>query len=217
MDSDIVKKTAIYVKSKLMAEPTGHDWYHVERVWRMAKILQAEEGGDLLLVELASLLHDLGDYKRHDFSETKGNLVLDAMMDILDIDKETQSKIMQIVIESQYKGDETMSPSSLEGKIIQDADWLEALGALGIARSFATGGLVGRMMHNPCINPRKNLSKLDYQRKKYEGTSMNYFYEKSLRLPEMMNTNTAKKIAYARVEFMKNFIQEFLDEWEGVK
>lgn len=215
MPYDLINKTAEYVKNKLMNEATGHDWYHVERVWKMAKKLQAEEGGDLGLVELAALLHDLGDYKQYGFDEDKGNLVLRGMMDVLEIDGKTQKKIMRIIDESQYKGDDTRAPSSLEGKIIQDADWLDALGAIGIARTFATGGRLKRVIHDPQRKPRKRMSKDDYQKRKTDGTSLNYFYEKVLKLPALMNTKAAKAIAERRVKFIENYIEEFLAEWGG--
>ncbi len=217
MPHNLINKTAEYVKNKLLNEATGHDWYHVERVRKMARKLQAVEGGDLALVELAALLHDLGDYKQYEFDITKGNLVLRGMMDILEIDDETQKKIMQIVDESQYKGDETKAPSSLEGKIIQDADWLDALGAIGIARTFATGGRFKRVIHDPQRKPRKRINKDDYQRRKAEGTSLNHFYEKVLKLPALMNTKVARAIAEKRMKFIEEFIEEFLAEWNGEK
>jgi len=214
-NSALVQKTAQYVKQKLFSEPTGHDWYHVERVWRIAKELQKKEGGDSEIIELAVLLHDLGDYKQYNFNETKGSLVLHGMMDILEIEEELQEKIINITLEAQYSGDDTKTPSSIEGKIVQDADWLDALGAIGIARVFATGGSIKRVLHDPERKPRKRLSKVDYQRHKQEGTSYNYFFEKILKLPKMMNTPTAKKIAQERVKFVKDFIRQFMSEWEG--
>ncbi len=214
-DSQLVRRVAKYVKSQLCKEHTGHDWYHAGRVIKNARILQREEGGDLMLIELSALLHDLGDYKKYDFNETKGNFALDAMMDILEINRHLQEDIMSIVIKSQYKGNETKTPNSIEGRIIQDADWLETLGAIGIARAFATGGQARRMLYDPTIKPRANLSKLDHQRKKTSGTSINYFFEKSLKLPNMMNTPTGKKIARHRVKFLKFYIKQFLSEWDG--
>ena len=214
-DQELIKRVAVYVKSQLWKENTGHDWHHVKRVLRMARILHKEEGGNLMLVELAALLHDLGDYKKHDYSEAKGNLILDAMMDILEIDRKIQETIMELVIESQYHGDETRVPSAAEGKILQDADWLDTVGAIGIARAFATGGHSGRVIHDPTIKPRTKLSKLDHQRKVQDSTSLNYFFEKSLKLPAMMNTKTGKIIAMQRIEFLKLFIKQFLAEWEG--
>jgi len=215
--SELIKKTAEYVKKKLTNDPTGHDWYHIERVLRMAKRLQAEEGGDLKLIELAVLLHDLGDYKQYEFDELKGIMVLRGMMDILEIETDLQEKIIKIVDEAQYKGDATVVPQTLEGKIIQDADWLDAMGAVGIARTFSTGGRIKRVIYDPKRKPRKKLSKEDYQRRKTDGTSINYFYEKVLKLPKMMNTKTARDIAEKRAKFIENYIEEFLIEWRGEK
>ena len=217
MPRNLVKKTAEYVKAKLIDEPTGHDWYHVERVWRIARSLQKEEGGDRELIELSALLHDLGDYKQYDLNEVKGSFVLRGMMDVLGLDEELKSKILKIIEEAQYNADETKVPATIEGKIIQDADWLDALGAVGIARVFATGGKLRRVIHDPEKKIRKKLTKAQYQYKKTDGTSFNYFYEKTLKLPEKMNTRTAKKIAEERIKFVKIFMDQFLAEWEGEK
>ncbi len=214
-DKELIRKVATYVRSQLGKEHTGHDWFHAKRVLLMARRLQAEEGGDLMLIELSALVHDLGDYKRYDYSEAKGNLVLNAMMDILEIEREVQKKIMEIVIQSQYKGTDTKTPNSIEGRIIQDADWLDTLGAVGIARNFATSGDSGRVIYNPSIPPRANLNTIDYQKKKMESTAFNYFFEKSLRLPTLMNTETGRMIAGRRIKFLKLFIRQFLDEWDG--
>ncbi len=217
MPRDLVIKTAEYVKAKLINEPTGHDWYHVEHVWRTAKILQREEGGDRQVVELSALLHDLGDYKQYDLNEVKGSFVLRGMMDVLGLNEYLKKRILTIIEEAQYNADETRVPTTIEGKIIQDADWLDALGAVGIARVFATGGKLRRVIHDPSKKVRKKLTKAQYQFKKTEGTSFNYFYEKTLNLPEMMNTKTAKKIAKERAKFVKIFMDQFLAEWEGKK
>lgn len=211
----LVQKTALYVKAKLHNEFSGSDWYHIERVWKMAKKIQKEEGGDLNLVELATLLHDLGDYKNYQFNEVKGSLVLHGMMDVLDIDEKDQEKLIKIIDEAQYNGNETKVPTTIEGKILQDADWLEALGAIGIARIFSVGGHIKRVIYDPKRKPRKTLSKKDYQLRKQEGTSLNYFYEKSFKLVKMMNTKTGREIAKKREQFLKNFIEEFLAECEG--
>lgn len=217
MSSSLVETTIEYVKKKLYSESTGHDWRHVERVWKMAKRLQKEEGGDLELIQLAALLHDLGDYKQYEFNEAKGSLVLHGMMDIVGIEDEVQEKILDIVAESQYNGDDTKPPSTLEAKIVRDADFLEALGAIGVARTFATGGRIKRILHDPDRKPRKKLSKIDYQHKKQEGTSFNYFYEKALKLPLLMSTATGKQLAERRAKYIKDFIEEFLGEWRGEK
>lgn len=197
-----------------MNEPTGHDWYHIKRVFEIAKKIQAVEGGDGELIELSALLHDLGDYKQLDFDEDKGILVLRGMMDVLEIPEELQKKIITIVEESMFVGDDTISPSTLEGKIIQDADWIENLGAIGIARTFATGGRIKRVIHDPGRRVRKRLPRSVYLHKKIEGSSFNFFYEKTLKLPAMLNTETGKKIAKERTEFTRIYLDKFLKEWE---
>ena len=214
VSTELVKKTAEYAKKKLAGEPTGHDWYHVQRVWKMSKRLQAEEGGDSQLIELAALLHDLGDNNLYEFDDQKGFFVLHGMMDVLDIEEELQEKIIKIVDELRYKGDGTKPASTLEGRIVQDADWLESLGAIGVARIFATGGRIKRMLHDPEIQARSKFTVKDYKYKKTDGTSLNYFYEKSFRLTKIMNTKTAKHIAEKRAKYLENFIEEFLSEWK---
>ena len=146
--SELVKKTAEYVKKKLTGEPTGHDWYHVRRVWTVAEKLQKIEGGNKELIEMAALLHDLGDYKFYGLSEVKGNLVLRGMMGVLEIENEMQDKILKIIEESQYKGEETKIPSSIEGKIIQDADWLDSFTTIERARSKLSS--VGKIFKTTC-------------------------------------------------------------------
>jgi len=215
MTENLIEKTSEYVKMKLQNEPTGHDWHHVKRVLNVARFLQKKEGGDLQIIELTALLHDLGDYKQYEFNELKGNLVLHGMMDVLEISPEMQEKIIKIVDESQYKASDTKVPSTLEGKIIQDADWLDAIGAVGLSRTFATGGRVKRIIHDPKRKPRKKITKLDYQTKKRNSTSINQIYEKVLELPDMMNTKTAKKIAKERIKFTKDYLDHFLNEWDG--
>ncbi len=215
--SDLIKKTASYVRLKQMNEHTGHDWFHTERVWNMARHLQAKEGGDLSIVELLALLHDVGDTQNYEFESKKGSLVLRGMLDVLDVDKSQQDIIIHTIGEMKYKADETRSPSTLEGKIVQDADFLDSLGAIGIARVFATGGNIKRVLHNPVRKPRRKLTHDDYIFRKQEGTSYNYFLEKILKIPEYLNTATAKKIAEKRVRFIKEFIKEFDEDWTGIK
>lgn len=212
---DLLEKTAAYVKAKMLDEYTGHDWYHIERVWRTAKQIQAVEGGDLGVIELAALLHDLGDYKQYAFNEVKGSFVLRGMMDVLEIEEDLKERLVKIIDEAQYAGEATKKPISLEGKILQDADWLDAIGAIGIGRTFATGGFIKRVLHDPQKKPRENMGRGEYQFRKQEGTSFNYFYEKILKLPGMMNTVTAKAMAERRAKFVSEFLEEFKLEWKG--
>jgi uncharacterized protein len=215
MAVSLVQKTVDYVAKILSTDGSGQDWYHTERVLATARQLQALEGGNIQLIELAALLHDIGDYKHYDYNETKGKLVLRATMDILEIDQEMQQSITRIIEESEYNGDDTKVPSTVEGRIIQDADWLDSLGALGIARVFANGGSMKRPIHDPKRKVRKRLTRDDLKLKKKEGTSVNYFYEKALKLPKMMNTSAARKIAEERAKFIEIFLEEFVLEWKG--
>jgi uncharacterized protein len=217
MAEALVQKVLEYVAHTLTTDGSGQDWYHTERVLRTAQQLQSLEGGNRELIELAALLHDVGDYKHYDYNEEKGRLVLKATMDILEIDQETQAALVRIIDEAEYTGPENRVPASLEGKIVQDADSLDILGALGIARVFANGGRIKRPIHDPKRNVRKNLTSDDLKFKKKEGTSFNYFYEKILHLPQMMNTATAREIAASRAQFIENFLEEFKAEWEGKK
>lgn len=217
VDKALIDKAAAYVKAKMLGEHTGHDWYHIQRVCQMARNIAEKEGGDPALIELAALLHDLGDYKQHEFNEIKGSFILRGMMDVLEIEDDLKEKLVKIIDESQFLGDETARPKTLEGKILQDADWLDSLGAIGVARTFATGGSLKRVIHDPHKKPRGRLSRADYQFRKQDGTSMNHFYEKVLKLPVMLNTETAKIIAKHRIEFINQFIEEFFAEWNGKK
>lgn len=215
IDQGLIDKTAAYVKAKMTGEHTGHDWYHIQRVWQTAKKIQEKEGGDLKLIELAALLHDLGDYKQYEFNEIKGSFVLRGMMDVLEIEDDLKEELVKIIDESQFLGDETTRPKSKEGRVLQDADWLDSIGAIGIARTFATGGSLKRILHDPQKKPRGHLNRADYQFRKQDGTSINHFYEKVMKLPRMLNTETAKKIAEHRMKFVEQFIEEFIAEWKG--
>ena len=215
--AELINDTIAFIKQKMNGEQTGHDWYHIERVWKMSKKIQKTEGGDLPLIELAALLHDLGDYKFYGNNEKKGSLALKGMMDIIGIDEELQNTIAKIIDSSQFIGDATKKPETLEGQILQDADFLDSLGALGIARVFATGGAIRRVIHDPEIPVRQKISKFDYFYKKINGTSRNYFTEKILKLPKLLNTKTAKVIAEKRIKFVVEFLAEFDLEWNLVK
>ncbi len=212
--SALIDKTAAYVKAKLYNEASGHDWYHVERVWKMAKKLQAVEGGDLELIELAALLHNLGDHNFYKFNEKKGSLILFGMMDIIGIEEPLKAQIIMVVAESKYAGVETKQPRTLEGKIVQDANFLDTLGAIGVARHFASGGYHGRLIYDPAVKVRNKLTRHAYEQQKDRGTSINNFYEKAFQVAELMNTGTAKELANQKVVYIKEFVSQFLREWE---
>ena len=210
---EVISKTEEYVKSKLLGESSGHDWWHVYRVWKLAKEITEKEKADLFIVELAALLHDIADWKssgREDF----GAGVAEEFLKGLNLDKKITNEVYDIIKSVSFKGAGVTSiPNSKEGKIVQDADRLDALGAIGIARTFAYGGHKGNEIYNPDIKPKKHESFEEYKTNK--STTINHFYEKLLLLKDLMNTKTGKKMAEERHEFMKQFLDRFFNEWEG--
>ncbi len=211
---DIIDQTITYVKQTMLGEGSGHDWWHVHRVWLNAKQICQTENANIFIVELAALLHDIADWKFHDGDESKGAQVAQAWLKQFDIKQETISHICQIITNLSYKGAGVSTPMhSMEGKIIQDADRLDAIGAIGIARCFAYGGNKQREIYNPDIKPVMHASFEEY--KKNEGTSINHFYEKLLLLKDRMNTETGKKIAEKRHKVMESFLDSFYKEVNG--
>ncbi|MCW1296805.1 MAG: HD domain-containing protein [Candidatus Parvarchaeota archaeon] len=205
----IIKKTAEFVKKKLSSEPTGHDWWHTYRVWKMAlKIAKYEQGVDLFVVQIAALLHDIEDWK---FNDT-GLKLTKRWLRRMNIDEKKISQICEIIKNISFKGAFVKSKvSTKEGMIVQDADRLDAIGAIGIARTFAYGGHKGVEIYNPKIKPKKHKSFVAYKRSR--SPTINHFYEKLLLLKNMMNTKTAKKVAIERHKFMKKFLHQFFREW----
>jgi len=210
----VINETIDFVKIKLNGDSSGHDWWHIYRVWNMAKKLQQTEGGNLFIIELAALLHDVADWKFYT-SEEEGLKVVTDWLNELEIDKETSHKIVDIIRNISFKGAGVKDKMvSVEGKIVQDADRLDAIGAVGIARTFAFGGKFGNEMHNPEteIVFHENFE----QYKKSKGTTINHFHEKLLLLKDRMNTKTAKKIAEHRHNYMQDFLNQFMDEWKSI-
>jgi uncharacterized protein len=211
----IVNQTADYIKTKLTGEGSGHDWWHVYRVWKNAVHIGKHENVDLFIVELAALLHDIADWKFHDGNDDVGPQLSREWLEKLGVDEAVISHVCQIIKYASFKGSGVMSKmKSTEGMVVQDADRLDAIGAIGIGRAFAYGGKVGRPLHDPEKSPKKHESFEEY--KKYGGVStINHFYEKLLLLKELMNTATAKKIAEKRHKLMKEYLDNFFQEWEG--
>lgn len=207
---EVIKKTAKYVRGKMLEEASGHDWWHVYRVWNLSKkIAKEEKGANMLIVELAALLHDLEDWK---FNDNKNFILTKKYLNNLEINKENAESTLEIVKNISFKGAGVKNKiKTKEGKIVQDADRLDAIGAIGIARVFAYGGHANREMHNPLIKPK--LHKTFNQYKNNKGSSINHFYEKLLLLKNKLNTKTAKKIATKRHEFIVKFLKEFFREW----
>ena len=193
----ILKSTENFIKSQFSGEGTGHDYFHIERVVKVARKIASEENADLFLVELAAWLHDLGDYKLNNGIDKSEELISEFLNE-LNLPQETISKTIEIV--SQVSFSKGKTAETLEAQIVQDADRLDAIGAIGLARVFAYGGSKHREIWNP-ENP--------------DETSIQHFYDKLLKLKDLMNTNSARKIAEERHLFMEEFLKKFYDEWEG--
>ncbi|MDY2744505.1 HD domain-containing protein [Methanosphaera sp.] len=191
----------------------GHDFFHTLRVMRIAKYIAKIEGANTEIVELASLLHDVDDYK---ITGRNMDSVENAckLMNKYNIDKQVQLQVTDIIKTVSFKANDTEIPSSLEGKVVQDADRLDALGAIGIARAFAYGGSRGNMIYNPNSKPNLNMNSDEYVKNK--TTTINHFYEKLLLLKDMMNTETGYNIAIKRDQFMRDFLEEFYREWNNI-
>lgn len=209
-----IQKLGDFVKQKMSGETTGHDWYHVERVLKTAtKIYKKEKQGDLFIIQAASLLHDLGDWKVNTSGKSEGEIIAAACQD-LGISQEDNTKIVNIILNMSYSRNlDKKQKLSIEGKIVQDADRLEALGAIGIARAFAYGGKKQRQIYNPEIKIQEFTATDSYRNS--ESTTINHFYEKLFKLRKLLNTKTAKEIAKKREKFMKEFLKEFYAEWDG--
>jgi uncharacterized protein len=211
---EILSKTENYVRDKLEGEGSGHDWWHIHRVRNTALKLGEEENADLFIVELAALLHDIADHKFHDGDEEIGPSTARNWLENLNIDEPVIDHVTQIIRDVSFKGADVETPmKTIEGKVVQDADRLDAIGAIGIARAFAYGGHKGRELHNPGITPESHDSFDSY--KKSTGPTLNHFYEKLFLLKDRMNTKAGHKLAEERHRFMEEFVDQFLDEWDG--
>ncbi len=220
MEKDLIlEKTREFVKNELHGESTGHDWWHVYRVWKTALKIGQEEGADPFIVQLAALLHDIDDWKMHKGDQDIGPRKIREFLESLGVDESVVSDVVEIVSTMSFKSPTTVSKMKTnEGMVVQDADRLDALGAIGITRCFAGGQKFGQVIHDPEIKPQLNMSTADYK-KQYTGerknTSVNHFYEKLFLLKDQMNTKTGKKIAEQRHKFMEIFLEKFYKEWEG--
>lgn len=214
-NAEVLNQTVEFVKETLKGDSSGHDWWHIYRVWNMTKKLQNTEGGDLFILEMAALLHDIADWKFYE-NEEEGLEVVRQWIDRFDIVTTKKEQIIDIIKNVSYKGSGVKDKmDSLEGKIVQDADRLDAIGAIGIARTFAFGGKFGNEMHNPESKVQMHNNFEEY--KSSRGTTINHFYEKLLLLKDRLNTKAAKEIAVGRHQIMETFLKQFYDEWEGIK
>lgn len=202
------------VRERFFGEGSGHDWYHIDRVYNMALNLCREEKADWFIVSLGALLHDIADHKFHPDDLQKGERDANAIMTSYGIDEQTRKKVVDIVKEISYKGAGVATPmSTLEGMLVQDADRLDAIGAVGIARAFAYGGSRNRPLYDPEMKPEMHQDFDSYR--KSESHTINHFYEKLLLLRDRMNTQAAKKIADERHLYMENWLARFFGECEG--
>lgn len=209
---DLIQNTIQLVKQKLEGTESGHDWFHIERVWKLSTYIQEREGGDQQVIELAALLHDIADPKFHNGDETLAAKIVNEFLTEQKLDNETIGKVIFIIENMSFKNrNDAPQNLPLELKIVQDADRLDAIGAIGIARTFNFGGYKNNLMYHPDIPPKINQTKEEY--KKSNGTTINHFYEKLLFLKDLMNTNTAKDLATERHQLMLNFLDEFYKEW----
>ncbi len=210
----IIEKTIEFVKSTLADAEGGHDWWHVYRVWKAAKHIAQFEDVDMFIVELGALLHDIADSKFHDGNEEIGPKKAREFLLLEGLSDEIITHVQNIINNISFKGGKLQQKfKSPELDVIQDADRLDALGAIGIARAFNYGGHKGRTIYNPEITPDLNMSKEQY--KKGDAPTLNHFYEKLLLLKDRMNTNTGKKLANERHEFILAYLVQFYKEWDG--
>jgi len=210
----VINKTANFVKGKLQGEGSGHDWWHILRVWNTAKTIGKQEKADMFVVELAALLHDIADWKFNDGDEDAGARASRVWLESLEVEPKIVDRVCEIIATSSFKGAGVKSEmKTIEGKVMQDADRLDAIGAIGIGRTFAYGGHKGREMYNPNIKPEFHSTAEQY--KNNVTPTINHFYEKLLLLKDLLNTNTAKKMAERRHKFMEKFLDEFFKEWKG--
>ena len=214
--SDIVNKTILFVKQKLENAEGGHDWFHIERVYKNALLIADGEVCDIFVVKLGALLHDIADSKFHGGDETVGPKIAREFLSSNDVDAVTIQHLINIIENISFKGGNIKKLfSSVELDIVQDADRLDAIGAIGIARTFNYGGFKNRPLYNPNIAPKLHMSKEEY--KNSQAPTLNHFYEKLLLLKDKMNTETGKQIAQERHRYMEGFLSQFYAEWDGEK
>jgi uncharacterized protein len=209
----LIEQAEIFVRNELGEDATGHDWYHVDRVRRNAlHICKQEKKGDPFIIEMAALLHDIPDEKLNKTIE-QGRRRLDSFLNKMMINDEAKGHIEEIIDSISYKGGQKTELKTMEAKIVQDADRLDAIGAIGIARAFAYGGKKGQSIYDPAVQIREKMTLEEYRKGK--STSVHHFYEKLLKLKDLLNTDTARKMAEKRQQMMLSFLEQFYQEWDG--
>ncbi|BAO75684.1 HD domain-containing protein [Winogradskyella sp. PG-2] len=216
-ESQIIEATINFVKNELKNAEGGHDWFHIERVYKNTLLIAKHEPVDITVVSLAALLHDIADSKFHNGDETIGPRVASEFLLKHNVDSEIIEHVTQIIENMSFKNSFDLNPSfsSKEMEVVQDADRLDAIGAIGIARCFNYGGFKDRPLFNPEIAPNLKMTKAEY--KAANAPTINHFYEKLLLLKDKMNTITGRRIASDRHKYMEGFLKQFYAEWEGKK
>ena len=210
----LIDNTILFVKQQLENAEGGHDWFHIERVYKNALLIAEGEDCDLIVVKLGALLHDIADSKFHGGDETVGPKTARTFLESQNVKEDIILHVIAIIENISFKGGNFEKKfNSKELEIVQDADRLDAIGAIGIARTFNYGGFKNRPLYNPNIQPNMNMNKEEY--KNSESPTLNHFYEKLLLLKDKMNTETGKKIAQKRHDFMVTFLSQFYAEWDG--
>ena len=215
-DAERIEKTIAFVKDELKDAEGGHDWFHIERVFRNTLAIARAEKVNLRIVSLAALLHDIADAKFHGGDEELGPKKAGKFLKTLKIPKKDVEHVLNIIRFMSFKNSLPGGKSKFKSRelhVVRDADRLDAIGAIGIARAFNYGGYKGRKLYDPEIPPRLNLTKKEY--KNSEAPSINHFYEKLLLLKDRMHTKTAKDLAESRHTFMLEFLEQFYSEWNG--
>jgi uncharacterized protein len=214
MKNQMIEQTEVFVRQELGEDATGHDWFHVDRVRRNAlHICKVEQAGNPFIIEMAALLHDIPDEKLNE-SIQKGQEKLEAFIETMPLTVQDKKHIYQIIATISFKGGKNTTLASLEAKIVQDADRLDAIGAIGIARVFAYGGKKGQPIYDPETNIREEMSLEEYRQGK--SSSIHHFYEKLLKLKGLMNTEAARKMAEPRQQMLNEFLEQFYQEWDGL-
>jgi uncharacterized protein len=208
----VLEQARAYARQELERDSSGHDWWHIVRVTEMAKRLAAGEGADSFICELAALLHDVADEKLNPSKEAGMDKVRTWLAGH-NLDEADREHVLEIIATMSYSGGHGTPMRTKEGRVVQDADRLDALGAIGIARTFAYSGAKGHVMHNPELQPREQMTAEQYR--KEQGTAVNHFYEKLLKLKELMNTDAARRVAEERHRFMEQFLEQFYAEWRA--
>lgn len=210
---EIIDAAELFVKKELGGDSSGHDWHHIDRVRKNARLIWSkDQAGEWFIIEMAALLHDIPDEKLNE-SEEAGWAKLDSFLQGVGLEKDLQEKIKECIETVSFKGGREIVLNSIEAEIVQDADRLDALGAIGIARTFAYGGKKGHPMYDPGLNVREEMTLEEYR--SGNSSSINHFYEKLLKLKDKMNTAYAKQLAEERHVFMESFLTQFYSEWNG--